>query len=456
MLTIADIVKATGGRLITGNRKTEVRGVSIDSRTIKKGEVFFAIKGRRFDGHSFTREATRKGAVACVVERSSGVRAEGVTLLEVEDTVRALGELARSVRMARAIPVIAVTGTNGKTTTKEMIRTILDGSLRTLCTPGNRNNTIGLPLTILAMPEDCRVAVLELGINEKGEMDRLCHTCVPTVGVITNIGRAHTEGLGREEAVAEEKLTLFRYLEPDGTRIVNLDDPWICKKQRGFRTRKLGFGRAEGADVRIKSAEIDGESLHALYIVGDKMFEMRYNSPLIHNAYNGAAAIASAMAVGIPVEKAASRLDGFSPPAGRMRVIRTGGIIVLDDTYNANPSSLRASLETLCGMAGRKIVVMGEMAELGEVAPVEHKKAGRLAAVTSVDVLIPVGRYRMDVTEGAIMEGMRIESVYPTRDNKEALSVLKSMVKEGDAVLIKGSRVAHTEEILSGLNGGGG
>ena len=456
MLTIADILKATEGRLVAGSSTIEVKGVSIDSRTIKKGELFFAIKGRRFDGHNFVEEAVKKGAVACVVEKGRRIKPRGVAVIEVADTIGALGELARAVRTARNVPVIAVTGTNGKTTTKEMIRTMLDGSLRTLATPGNRNNTIGMPLTLLSMPEDCEVAVLELGINERGEMARLCHICMPTVGVVTNIGRAHTEGLGREEDVAEEKLTLFRYLEHGGIRVVNLDDPWIVKKEREFASKRVSFGRACGADVKIKDVAIEDEGLYVLYVVADKMFEIRYNSPLTHNAYNGAAAIAAAMAVGVDVEEAASRLNGFTPPAGRMRVVKIGGITVFDDTYNANPSSLRASLETLCGLPRRKIVVIGEMAELGESAPSEHKKAGKLAAVTSVDVLIPVGKYRMDVTEGAIMEGMKVENVYPARDNMEALSFLKNIVKEGDAVLIKGSRVAQTEEILSGLGGGRG
>jgi UDP-N-acetylmuramoyl-tripeptide--D-alanyl-D-alanine ligase len=363
---IRDILKATGGRLLQGPGGGSIKGISADTRTIRQGEIFFALKGPRFDGHSFLGDVVSKGASGAVVEEEIKGLPSSLNVILVEDTIKALGDLAFYVRAAHSIPLVAVSGSSGKTTTKEMIASVLGIKRTVLKTEGNRNNTIGLPLTLFGLNNVHDAAVVELGISELGEMKRLAQICRPDVAVITNIGRGHLETLGTVEGVAKAKGELFTSLSPGAVRVVNLDDPMVMK---------------------VSKDGVRGEHL-----------SVRFRSPLVCNVYNGAAAIAATLPLSPKTEEIVDGLNSFSTLRGRMELVMVGGLTVLDDTYNANPESMAAALETLGKLAaqktaGRPVAVLGDMLELGEGSTDAHREVGRTAGRLGLDVLIVVGQW---------------------------------------------------------------
>ncbi|MBI5560418.1 MAG: UDP-N-acetylmuramoyl-tripeptide--D-alanyl-D-alanine ligase, partial [Deltaproteobacteria bacterium] len=386
-LTIKDIVSSTGGRLLSGRPESEIKGVSIDSRSLRPGEVFFALRGKERNGHDFVEAAYGKGAIGAVIEEGFGAGGYS-NVVSVGDTLKSVGDLASFVRGLRDIPLIAVSGSSGKTTTKEMIASILSQSMTVLKTSGNMNNLLGLPLTLLSLNNvhDCIVA--ELGISERGEMKRLSEIARPDVAVITNIGRAHLEGLSTVEMVAKEKLELYASLDRGGVSVVNLDDPLMGKLMGkltgGRKTGKVTFGKADGADVRIKECRLDAKGVLTV------VFEVRaypgnplvakINSPFLSNAYNAAAAIAAVVPFNAGAGEVERGLGSLVFPPGRMGVVRLKRWIVMDDTYNANPDSVGAALKTLASLGGRRVAVLGDMHELGEGAYEAHVGIGRLAS----------------------------------------------------------------------------
>ncbi|MBI5599855.1 MAG: UDP-N-acetylmuramoyl-tripeptide--D-alanyl-D-alanine ligase [Deltaproteobacteria bacterium] len=475
-LTVNDIVGATNGRLLRGDGQpaihdgqpaglagdSEVKGVSIDSRTIKPGHVFFALRGVRFDGHAFIPDVERMGAACAVVEErywKEGSVSPDFRIIGVKDTRASLGDLASFIRRRRRIPLVAVGGTSGKTTTKEMIASILARSMTVLKTSGNMNNLVGVPLTLVSLNNVHDAAVVELGISEPGEMRRLSRICAPDVAVITNVGRAHLEKLGSMEKIAEEKTELYASLAENGVRVVNLDDPLVVRFTEGHKTEKVTFSRKKDADVCIKEfsfAAGEANAVTVLYGVRGTELRARINSPLLSNIYNGAAAIATVLPLGVAAEDIRQGLDSFVPPGGRMEILKVGAWTVLNDTYNANPDSTLAALKTLASMNGRKVTVIGSMLELGSGSEEAHAEAGRLAATLGVDVLVTVGRWREAVRDGALSGGMKEKNVFGFDDNAETASEIKRILKDGDIVLVKGSRAARMEEIveaLKGLNG---
>jgi len=467
-LFIKDIVSASGGRLSEGRPDLEIKGVSIDSRTLKKGEIFFALKGKNFNGHSYLGDVFSRGACGAVIEEGFGGR-EGFAFLKgesgergggnfsvvsVQDTLLALGKAALFVRDGSKRPLIAVSGTSGKTTTKEMIASIAGQSENVLKTAGNMNNLIGLPLTLLSLNSVHSLIVVELGISEPGEMKRLSGICRPDIAVITNIGRAHLEKLRTEEGVAKEKVLLYDSLGKGGVRVVNTDDPLLTRFTEGRGGEKITFGRKDGADVLIKEYFCDTPStLTAVYEVRGKTVAAKIASPFLSNVYNGAAAIAALLPIGVKIADIEKGFLSFAPVRGRMEVLRIGGWTVLDDTYNANPSSVEAALKTLSSFNGRKVAVLGDMLELGEGSEGAHLEAGRIAADCGIDAIVTVGRFGDAVKQGAVDKGMKKEDVFSFSSNEEASEELKRILKEGDTVLVKGSRGARMEDIIEALIG---
>lgn len=453
--TIGDILKATGGRLLQGSAGRTVSGLSTDTRTLKAGDLFVAIKGTRHDGHGFIADATAGGASGALVDQEELDLPASINVIVVRDTLNALSDMASYARSVRPVPLVAVAGSSGKTTTKEMIAAILSDSRCVLKTEGNRNNLIGLPLTLFGLSSIHDVVVVELGVNTPGEMQRLTVMCRPDVAVITNIGRSHLEGFGDIEGVAREKVSLFNSLGPGAVMIVNADDARIAAAARSDaydKMEKITFGTGEGVDVRVKgSKRLAPSALEVSYDVRGKAIEVRFSNPLECNAINGAAAIAAALALGVGVYAMRDPLEAFTTPEGRLEVRTISGAVVLDDTYNSNPDSAAAALETLGGYEGRKIAVLGDMLEMGECSDQLHREVGRLAAETGVEVLLITGLWKESVKAGAISGGMDEPSIRCFYDTAAIVDELKSILRPGDSVLVKGSRQTRMDEVISGL-----
>lgn len=451
-LSINEILKATGGVLRQGLLTVPVTGVSTDSRMVLPEQAFFALKGPSFDGHDFVKDVFGKGATVAVVEAGRDFQglAHSHTVIEVNDTLKALGDVAAYVRGLYRIPVIAVSGSAGKTTTKEMIAAILRVSKRVLKTEGNKNNLIGLPLTIFGLDESYDAAVLELGISEMWEMKRLVEIARPKIGLITNIGRGHLKTLGSLDGVARAKGPLFTSLGPNGIRIVNIDDPWVLRIAEGLNDT-ITYSATKNADVRAVDYKASGDfgAIEATYDVRGKRVTVKINSPGLTSVLNGAAAIAATLPLGVSLEEIKEGLSSFSPVHGRMEVFKVNGLTVLDDTYNANPESMSAALKTLEKAGGRKIAVLGDMLELGDASGNEHRSIGRLTGTLGIDVVIAIGEWSKELAEAALSAGVKTGLGF--KDKKDAITVLKSVLREGDSVLVKGSRGIRLEEVVEGI-----
>ncbi|MBI5561848.1 MAG: UDP-N-acetylmuramoyl-tripeptide--D-alanyl-D-alanine ligase [Deltaproteobacteria bacterium] len=455
-LKVSEIAAVVGGIVAQGSPEAAADAVFTDSRSPAPGGVFFALAGPRFDGHAFVKDVFDKGAAAAVVSRTEGIAGlvPGLPLIVVDDTLRALGALACFVRGAHDAPVVAISGSAGKTTTKEMVAAILGRTRKVLKTEGNRNNLVGLPLTLLGLTNEHAAAVVELGISEMGEMERLVEMARPDVAVLTNIGRAHLESLGSIEGVAMAKGPLFANLGEGAVKAVNLDDGWVVRLA-GQAGHCITYSAREAADVRVREASplprLGG--IRVAYDVRGKTVKVVIPTPSATAVINGAAAIAASLPFGIGARDIEEGLASFSNAHGRMDIVRAGGVTILDDTYNANPASMASAMRTLAAAEGRKVAVLGEMLELGDASSAEHRELGRLAAGLGIDVVAAIGPKALDVTEGARDAGMSESRLHGFRNKKEALAGLRFIVREGDAVLVKGSRGAALEEVVEGLKG---
>jgi UDP-N-acetylmuramoyl-tripeptide--D-alanyl-D-alanine ligase len=455
-MNVSELVEAIGAAVKRGAGTFEVKGISTDSRTTKKGDVFFALKGPNYNGHAFVKDAYAKGAIGAVVEIIPGLDpSKTYNVMVVRDTLRALGFLAGYVRGLYKIPLIAVSGSSGKTTTKDMIAAIMMTSRPVLKTEGNKNNLIGLPQTLFRLTTAHKAAVVELGVSEQGEMERLANISKPDVAVITNIGRVHLETLGTLEGVAKAKAPLFEHLKDDGTKVVNLDDPWTLKIDSVTKpsAKRVTFSLKEKADVRVLSYSLD-PALSALNVELDirgAVIKVQLHSPAICNVANAAAASAASLAAGATVEEIQQGLNMFAPSAGRMEVIKAMGATIINDTYNSNPEAVIYALLTLKSAVGGKIAVLGDMLELGAASEEAHKEVGRAATNAGVSGLIAIGAFSKNIIEGAIGAGFSAKRALAFESKAEALLALKAMIKDGDTVLVKGSRGVALEEIVEGL-----
>jgi UDP-N-acetylmuramoyl-tripeptide--D-alanyl-D-alanine ligase len=438
--------------------------VSTDSRRAAPGVLFVALRGARHDGHDFAAEALRAGASAVLVERL----AEGVDkrrALVVPDTLRALGDLAAYTRRRWGGRVVAITGSNGKTTTKEMLAAICErsslprehlrerGRVRigtgggVLKTQGNENNLIGLPLTLLRLAGDEAVAVLEMGMNAPGEIARLSAIAAPDVGLITNVGPAHLEGLGSIAGVAAAKGELFAAMDAAATIVVNMDDDWVARLAAGFRGRRIEFGSGRA----VSASAIDDRGLHGVAFtlhVGARAAPVRLRMTGRHNVQNALAAAAAAHGLGVDLGRIAAGLAAAEPPKMRMQVIRlANGVTVVNDAYNANPASSEAALDAIARTPGRAIAVLGEMRELGAESAVLHRRVGAHAAACGVHWLLAVGPLAEEIAAGARAAGTGLE-VTVCDDAAGAAAVLIARWQPGDAILIKGSRGADDEDAV--------
>ncbi len=448
------ILKATGGILVQGNPQASLAGVCADSRSIKPGEVFFALRGERHDGHQFVPEAVSRGARAVVVKRKvHGINDISISVIKVRDTLRSLGDLANFWRRAHPIPLVAITGSNGKTTTKEMLAEILAERYKVLKNPGNFNNLIGLPLSLLKLNSRDQVAVLEMGMNRKGEIRRLAQIAEPNIGILTNISPVHLEGLRSLRGVSEAKGELLEVMGKGGKIVFNADDPMVVELSKRFRGKRTSFGIKNPADWA--ATEIRTERGKIAFLLNGPVGETSISLRLIgkHQVYNALAAAAAASHLGVGLEEIKKALEAFQPPSMRMELVTLGkDIKIINDAYNANPKSMEVALSTLEEMkGGRKIAVLGDMWELGDYAVQAHIEIGHRVKKAGVKVLFLLGKLAPFVAKGAMEAGMDPEAIFIGKDHREIGHHLSLSLKEGDWVLIKGSRIMKMEGIIETL-----
>jgi len=438
-LSLDEIVNATGGKVLCANH-AEFAGLSIDSRTIGAGELFVALKGERFDGHSFLGDALEKGAGA-VIDREPAGLYEGKTLVLVGDTLRALQDIAKRRRLSRDVPVVGVTGTNGKTTTKELIASVLGQRYKVLKTRGNLNNHIGVPLCISGMEGDETAMVIEMGSNAEGDIHLLCEIARPHIAVVTNVGPAHLEGFGSLETVRKTDLEVLEYVK---TVSVNADDLFLLEGVKGFGGKVVTYGIERKADVCAKGIELGerGSRFTACFPDGGKIM-VDLVIPGICNVFNALAAASVAYELGIDKQEIRRGLEAFHGVPMRMEIREIEGALFISDVYNANPASMAAAVKELIRLKRRRaIAVLGDMLELGRYSGQAHRELIGGLSPSGVDILIAVGEeMKRASTEFAGMH-------YEADDSAAAKSRLSDILTEGDTVLIKGSRGMHMEKVL--------
>ncbi len=419
-----------------------VAGWSVDSRTIQPGDLFFALRGPNHDGHDFVSEVFAKGAAAAVVERP--VNAAG-PVLKVADSLRALEAAASLARSRWSGEVIAVTGSAGKTTTKDAIARLLSTSMAVGKTLGNLNNHVGLPLSILRLPEEAQAAVLEIGMNHPGEIRHLAGIACPGIGVVTNVGFAHAEFFDSVDEVALAKRELIEALPPGGVAVLNADDPRVARFAEIHPGRSVTFGLTAGADVRAEELEHTPEGVR--FRVGPAAFESRL--PGRHGVLNILAGLAVAQLFGIEPERLREAVRSLAPGQMRGERFTHAGITVLNDCYNSNPEAVRAMLDVLRATpARRRFAVLGEMLELGRWSETLHRDVGVYVAGCGIDVLVGIRGAARFTVEQALRSGLPAGAAYFFEDPAEAGDFLRNLPKQGDAVLFKGSRGTHVERAL--------
>ncbi len=452
-LSAAQVAQACQGIILYGDPDATFSGVSTDSRDIRENDLFVPIKGVSHDGHDFLFPALEAGARGSLVHRDITrdipQHLTNYVLIQVQDTLRSLSNLASAHRKKYPIPLIAVTGSSGKTTVKEMIATALVRSHRPLISQGNFNNLIGLPMTVLNLNLHHTAAVVEAGINTVGEMDDLARAACPDVAVITTIGPVHLEGLGTVKNVAQEKFKLVSALTQKGVAVVPAEDPWLDPLLKECTCRVVTFGIEKG-DYRASSINFGAETSFQM-ISPEGTQEVHVSVPGVHNIANCLAAAAACSAIGMRLPDIAEALAGFTPPTWRMEVVHLAGDrTLLKDCYNANPLSVKVALEVLAGSGRRaKLALLGDMMELGELAQTLHEEIGREAARLGIDRLVHVGAFGSAVAEGFVAAGGDKSAVFVAADKEAAWKVIAPTVSSFGAILVKGSRVMRMEMLAN-------
>jgi UDP-N-acetylmuramoyl-tripeptide--D-alanyl-D-alanine ligase len=454
--TAADAVRWTGGALACGDAGASFTGVASDTRADCRGRLFVAIRGAKHDAHAFLGDALAAGAAGFLIERVEALPdgARALPAIVVRDTTAALGALAAGHRARFTGPVVAITGSNGKTTTKEMCAAILSVAGPCLKNRGNLNNAWGLPLTLLEREREHRALVVEIGMNHRGEIAPLAAIAMPTVGVITNVGTAHIEHLGSREAIAEEKGDLVAGLPASATAVLNADDPLVIAQRARTRAQVSSFGFAAHADVRAEGARTTGTGFAFTLATraGRRAVEVAgLGDPTVINAL---AASAAALAAGLSLDQVAEGLARYGGVSGRMeRVALANGATVLNDTYNANPQSMEMALRSVARLKGRgaAIAVLGDMGELGLEAPEAHREAGALVALLGVDRLFALGLHAPLTVESAIAAGLARERARVGASHESIAAEVAALVRAGDWVLVKGSRSMKMERVVEAL-----
>ncbi len=459
--TTKQVLDATGGTLHSGGADISFAAIGIDSRTIAADQLFIAVAGETHDGHAFVSDVLDRGIRGVVVAENrlpnlpvAQMAADGIVCVVVADTVQALGDLARFNRYRGDLSVVAVTGSNGKTSTRMLMEHVISRQLATLSTQGNLNNHIGLPLTLFRLAPSHQAAILELGMNHAGEITHLGNICHPDVGVITNVGPAHLEGLGTIDNVARAKAELLPTIRSGGTAILNGDDRRVAAMADGFDGRVVLFGCSEPARVRADRIQLTDAGTRFLLTTPSGEAQVTLATPARVMVSNALAAAAVGEVLGMPLDVIRAGLEAFSPQAGRMGIRQlSGDIRLVDDTYNANPESMAAGIETLVRMAGgrRTIAVLGDMLELGPTSEHLHRDIGKTVGDAGIDRLYATGTFASALAEGARDAGMGSDRVF-TGSKADIIDHLAHHLASGDLVLVKGSRGMAMEQVVAAIS----
>ncbi len=425
-------------------------GYSIDSRTLNLGDLFIAISGERFDGHNYVQAALEKGAVGAIVEAGKKVNGDLLRLLQVEDSLKALQVLGAAARRLWGKPLLAVTGSAGKTTTKEILAHILSTRFRVMKSSGNLNNHIGMPLQLLKLEAEHDLGVVEMGMNHAGEIRALGELAHHDLAVVTTVAPVHLEFFDSLAEIARAKYEIIETLHPGGVAVLNADDDYVCQFGRDFKGKVVRFGIKRSADVTARKIQINGAEGSTFELVVGSVGEP-VTFPLVgeHNIYNALAAAAAAMERGISPSQAAAALSSIAPPDKRGQVLHLNGATIINDCYNSNPRALEAMIDTLASMkAERRILVVGEMLELGPTAEALHRQCGKHAADKKIDMVIGVRGMARAVAEAACGSGTQAQFM---ETPEQAGEWLAHNVRPGDAVLLKASRGVKLERALTVL-----
>lgn len=450
ILNLGLAAQACQGTLKNCSPDEIVKGVVTDSRSSEEGCIFVALRGERFDGHRFVSNAVENGAVCCIVQSGDGL--EGMPLMVVEDTYAALRDLAAHYRERFDIPVVAVTGSVGKTSTKDMIYTVLSQEFRTLCTAGNFNNEIGLPLTVFRLTQEDRLMVLEMGMSAFGEISRLTRIAKPDTAVITNIGLAHIEHLGSQENIRKAKLEILEGLAMDGALFLNGDDPLLWELSGSLPYEVLYYGiENTNCDLFATDVHMYSDSSDFKVKVEGIEYSFSVRVPGQHQIYNALAAILTGIRYNIPMEKIVQGVRAFVPSGMRQNIMEFSDCTLIKDCYNASPVSMKSGLDVLVRTAsknnGRKVAVLGDMLELGEFSEQAHRDIGKLICDFKVDCLVTVGEMAKYIAESAVERGFNASCTYVFYDNETVKENINGILCPGDVILLKASRGMKLEEI---------
>jgi UDP-N-acetylmuramoyl-tripeptide--D-alanyl-D-alanine ligase len=457
---VTDILTATGGRILYGGSAQSFRGIGIDSRTISPGELFVAIRGENHDAHRFLPQVVSKGIKGLVIENRTDEqmdhgqwKAQGVACVAVTDTIRALGALAAFARQQMDIPVVAITGSNGKTSTRQMTAAVLAKQYRTLATEGNLNNEIGLPFTLFKLKRTHQAAVLELGINHFSEMDRLGAICKPTIGMITNAGPAHLEFLGSLEGVAKAKGELLAHIDPKGYAVLNKDDDHVAALASRAVCPVVFFGTSTQADIRSESIIDTVDGIAFDLVLPDTRVQVKLPTPGRFMVMNALAAAAVGHLSGVDAQRIKQGLESFKSVRGRLHMVETAmGVKIIDDTYNANPASMAAAIQALSAIrrGNRCFMVFGDMLELGDQTDLMHRQVGAEAAKVGAVKIYAYGDSAHALILGAGKGGMSDRQLM-TAGKEEIAADLISQLQPNDWVLVKGSRAMAMETVVEAI-----
>lgn len=445
-----------------GCKNEEFLTISTDSRVSTEKGLFFALSGEKFDGHNFINQAIDNGNIGIVIRKDMfesvksqmGKRFQETTIFAVPDTLRALGDLAAAYLRSKKSKRIGITGSCGKTTTKELLAAMLSVNHKTLKTDGNYNNLIGLPLTAFRVNSDIEFAVLEMGMNAFGEIKRLTEIAAPNIAIITNVREAHLEGVGSIQGVLKAKWELFENSPEDCVCIINLDEEMIADKAHSLNRKKITCSKKKDADVSLQSEPVVNlDHTEFKLRVGGKSISIKLNLSGAHNIDNLLLAAAAAFAAGLSVEEIKAGAESINPVIGRMNLKRLSSIILIDDSYNANPSSMESALRFLSSQdSGQRIAVLADMLELGVDSYNLHQRIGELiASLGNIDALILLGRDVSAIKEGAIRAGYSQDKIFMAISHSDAVSIVKKVARNQALVLVKGSHSMHMEKIVEEL-----
>ena len=451
-LTVKEIIEACNGTLLCGKEETEISNVCIDSRKIEKGSLFVPIKGERTDAHKYIDSTFAAGAIATLTQEHLHME-DSHAWIRVNNTQEALQKIASAYRAKFTLPIIGVTGSVGKTTTKEMIATALSSSKNVMKTKGNLNSQIGLPLTMFQLLPEHEVAVIEMGMSDFGEMARLSKIASPNYAVITNIGISHIEQLHTKENIRTEKLHITDSFNHNSVLFLNGDDELLANLEGKLPYRCVFFGTNDNCDYRAKEIQMKENFTRFLLVSQQETQEVELPVLGLHNVYNALAAIAVADTLNIKRTDSIAALKKYCPPVMRQQIRKNKNeIIIIDDTYNASPDSMKSSLEVLKGLQnkGKKVAVLADMLELGSFSHKAHFEVGEYAATLGIDILVTIGKEAVQIMQGAVSHNKNMVC-FCFQENSEAEKKLGEILKSGDAVLIKGSRGMRTDEIVDYL-----